>query len=119
MGKRHVMRTAAQKQEIIDQFIAAPDKKEFCSSAGLSDSMIRGWIKKGPENMRQPRGMNAIATGAPRATPALKNAAKRYVARVNVSKELEKLRLENLVLRTNLTMAMKLGYLDFLSLESK
>lgn len=106
MKTRRTRRTLEQKQFIVSQWNTATNKKKFAESAGLVESTVRHWIKngiKGKPIKNRP------------ATPSVENYT--IPIRSNKKDELENLRLENLVLRANLTMAMKLGYLDFLSLE--
>jgi len=117
------MRTAEEKQVIIDKFQKAENKRDFCSAIGIAESGIRRWIRIGPENMRQPR--NARKKPPTKKTRNGLN-GEYFIQPVKTSQEIgkeilseiDKLKLENLVLRTNLTMAMKLGYLDFLTMET-
>ncbi len=113
-----VFRTPKEKLAIVRQYKKAKSKKQFFKEIGISGVQVRRWaqglaLKSRPGKAKREFADSYVQPVSIPSIPVARDACK------SLRKENERLKLENTVLRANLTMAMQLGYLDFLSLESQ
>lgn len=109
MAKKRRRWTPDEIRPIVERWLDAPNRREFQLAEGFANNTLLGWAKK-LGIYRRPGGM---AGPAPTAAPP--KAAGDTVAKLRA--QIADLKLENTVLRANLSLAIRRGFLDLFTHE--